>query len=180
MRWWRTGKHVVLQSMGSQRVGHEWVTEQQQKQFWRSEVSNQDVGWAEFLLGVFHKNLFLCLFQVLDIIHIPWPMAPSLHHSNLFLPLSHLLLVTLVLLPPSLEYRRHGFDPWSGKIPHAARQLNPCAPTTEPTYHNYWRPQALKPVPWNKRSHCNEKPLLTAIRESPSAATKTQHRHINK
>ena len=28
-RWWRTGKPGVLQSMGSQRVGHNWVTEQQ-------------------------------------------------------------------------------------------------------------------------------------------------------
>ena len=26
-RWWRTGKPGILQSMGSQRVGHEWVTE---------------------------------------------------------------------------------------------------------------------------------------------------------
>ena len=25
--WWRTGKPGVLQSMGSQRVGHDWVTE---------------------------------------------------------------------------------------------------------------------------------------------------------
>ena len=28
-RWWRTGKLGMLQSMGSQRVGHDWVTEQQ-------------------------------------------------------------------------------------------------------------------------------------------------------
>ena len=28
--WWRTGKPGVLQSMGSQRVGHNWATEQQQ------------------------------------------------------------------------------------------------------------------------------------------------------
>ena len=27
-RWWRTGRPGVLQSMGSQRVGHNWVTEQ--------------------------------------------------------------------------------------------------------------------------------------------------------
>ena len=27
---------------------------------------------------------------------------------------------------------RHGFEPWSGKIPHAAEQLSPCATTTEP------------------------------------------------
>ena len=29
-RWWRTGKPGVLRSMGSQRVGHNWATEQQQ------------------------------------------------------------------------------------------------------------------------------------------------------
>ena len=29
-RWWRTGKPGVLQSMGSQRAGHSWATEQQQ------------------------------------------------------------------------------------------------------------------------------------------------------
>ena len=31
----------------------------------------------------------------------------------------------------------HGFEPWSGKIPHAAEQLSPCATTTEPTCRNY-------------------------------------------
>ena len=29
-KWWRTGKPGMFQSMGSQRVGHDWVTEQQQ------------------------------------------------------------------------------------------------------------------------------------------------------
>ena len=29
MRWWRTGKPGVLQSMALQRVGHDWATEQQ-------------------------------------------------------------------------------------------------------------------------------------------------------
>ena len=29
-RWWRTGKPGVLESMGSQRVGHDWATEQRQ------------------------------------------------------------------------------------------------------------------------------------------------------
>ena len=28
-RWWKTGKPGMLQSMGSERVGHDWVTEQQ-------------------------------------------------------------------------------------------------------------------------------------------------------
>ena len=30
-RWWRTRKPCMLQSMGLQRVGHDWVTEQQQQ-----------------------------------------------------------------------------------------------------------------------------------------------------
>ena len=30
-RWWRTGKPSILQSMGLQRAGHFWATEQQQK-----------------------------------------------------------------------------------------------------------------------------------------------------
>ena len=30
-RWWRTGKPGVLYSMGSQRVRHDWATEQQQQ-----------------------------------------------------------------------------------------------------------------------------------------------------
>ena len=32
-RWWRIEKPVVLQSMGLQRVGHDWVTEQQQQDY---------------------------------------------------------------------------------------------------------------------------------------------------
>ena len=33
---------------------------------------------------------------------------------------------------PACKCSRHGFDPWSGKIPHAVEQLNPCASTLEP------------------------------------------------
>ena len=63
-----------------------------------------------------------------------------------------------------------------------------CPP--EPESHSYWarvlqllKPTHLEPVLHNKRSHRNEKPShhnkeqppLTATRESPRAATKTQH-----
>ena len=30
------------------------------------------------------------------------------------------------------QCRGHGFEPWSGKISHAAEQLSPCATATEP------------------------------------------------
>ena len=44
---------------------------------------------------------------------------------------------TPVVKTPSFHCRGHGFDPWSGKIPHAVEQLSPCATTTEPASHNY-------------------------------------------
>ena len=33
------------------------------------------------------------------------------------------------------QRRGHGFDPWTGKIPHASEQLSPCV-------HNYWSQHA--------------------------------------
>ena len=71
----------------------------------------------------------------------------------------------------------HGFEPWSGKIPHAAEQLGPWATITEPA--------RLEPVLRNKRGHDNERPAhrdeewppLAATRESPRTETKTQHSH---
>ena len=70
----------------------------------------------------------------------------------------------------SCRCRRHGFEPWSGKIPLATERLSPCATTlgpvlwswgaetAEPTCHNCWSLCALEPVLRNKRGHCNEKP----------------------
>ena len=49
------------------------------------------------------------------------------------------------------QYRGHGFEPWSGKIPHAAEQLGPWAKTTEPA--------RLEPVLCNKRGCDSERPM---------------------
>ena len=73
--------------------------------------------------------------------------------------------------------RGHGFEPWSGRVPHAAEQLGPWATTAEPA--------RLEPVLRNKRGHDSERPvhhdeewpLLAATRESPRTETKTQHSH---
>ena len=35
-------------------------------------------------------------------------------------------------LSSACQCRGHGFNPWSGKIPHAEEQLSPCTTTTEP------------------------------------------------
>ena len=67
-------------------------------------------------------------------------------------------------------------DPWSGKIPHATKQLSPCTTTIEPVLHG-------------KGSHCNEEPAHPNWRVDPAhptqrkahAAAKTQHgQEINK
>ena len=67
------------------------------------------------------------------------------------------------------QCRGHGFEPWSGKIPHAVEQLGPWATTTEPA--------RLEPVLRNKRGRYSEWPPLAATRESPRTETKTQHSH---
>ena len=73
------------------------------------------------------------------------------------------------------QCRGHGFEPWSGRIPHAAEQLGPWATTTEPA--------RLEHVLRNKRGRNSERPAhrdnewppLAATRESPRTETKTQH-----
>ena len=73
------------------------------------------------------------------------------------------------------QCRGHGFEPGSGKIPHAAEQLGPWATITEPA--------RLEPVLHNKRGRDSERPAhrdeewppLAATGESPRTETKTQH-----
>ena len=73
------------------------------------------------------------------------------------------------------QCRGQGFEPWSGKIPHAAEQLGPWATITGPA--------RLEPVLRNKRGRDSERPAhrdeewppLSATGESPHTETKTQH-----
>ena len=55
------------------------------------------------------------------------------------------------------QCRGHGFEPWSGKIPHAAEQLSPWATITEPA--------RLEPVLRNKRGH--DRGPRTAMKSGP-------------
>ena len=73
------------------------------------------------------------------------------------------------------QRRGHGFEPWSGRVPHAAERLGPWATITEPA--------RLEPVLRNKRGRDSERPAhrdeewppLATTRESPHTETKTQH-----
>ena len=72
------------------------------------------------------------------------------------------------------QCRGHGFEPWSGRISHAAEQLGPWVTTTEPAH--------LEPVLRNRRGRDSERPThrdeewppLAATGESPLTERKTQ------
>ena len=91
---------------------------------------------------------------------------------------------------PACQCRRHGFDPWSGKIPHAPEQLGSCPATAGS--RNCWRLRALEPALSSKKSPwwdaCSlqrEQPLLAAMRRKPQqrwrpSTTKSQWIKIRK
>ena len=98
------------------------------------------------------------------------------------------------------QCRKHEFDPWPRKIPHAMEQLSPCTTTIEPvlwspgattTEHkccDHWSPcptahtlQQEKPPQWEKPVQLNEEqPVLTATRQSLHTASKTAELKTNK
>ena len=82
--WWWTGKPGVLQSMGSQRVGHDWVTELN----WRKTL---DLEFIELLrcgfrvlsnLEIFYP-LFNCIFFYLHLPPLGSPLICVLSCLNL-------------------------------------------------------------------------------------------------
>ena len=95
------------------------------------------------------------------------------------------------------QCRGHGFDPWSGRIPHAAGQRSPCA-TAEPALwspwaaaagpmcHGCWSPRATtagacapgarapqreRPPQWEAWAPRWRVPLLAAAEGGPRVAT---------
>ena len=58
------------------------------------------------------------------------------------------------------QCRGHRFEPWSGKIPHAAEQLSLCATTTEPAYRAC-EPRLLSPwaTTTGKKKKSKENPM---------------------
>ena len=74
-------------------------------------------------------NIYFLLLKIIDIPGLPW------WHSG---------------WKSACQCRGHGFEPWSGKIPHAAEQLGPWATVTEPA--------RLEPVLGNKRGRDSERP----------------------
>ena len=89
---------------------------------------------------------------------------------------------------PPADEGGHRFEPWSGKIPHATRQLGLCATATEPACPSpravtteAWAPRAStlqqeKPPQWEARALLLERsPCSLQLGNSLRTATKTQH-----
>ena len=55
-------------------------------------------------------------------------------------------LVAQWLKESTCQCRGHGFEPWSGKTPHATEQLSPRATTTEARAPRACAPQQEKPL----------------------------------
>ena len=74
-RWWGTERPGVLQSMRSQRVGHDWVTEQQQQQLLMLTLH---------LLCFWHcsKHAF-CIYLLIESSTTLWDMVFILRMRNL-------------------------------------------------------------------------------------------------
>ena len=78
------------------------------------------------------------------------------------------------------QCRGHGFEPWSGRISHAAERLGPWAAAAEPA--------RLEPVLRNERGRDGERPAhrgeegppLAAAGGSSRTEAKTQHSQKNK
>ena len=85
------------------------------------------------------------------------------------------------------QCRRHGFDPWSGKIPHAVEQLSqrittiepvlqsPGATITEPMCCHNWSPCAREPALHNNKNHLKEVHTLQ-LKSTPLASLLS---HVN-
>ena len=120
-------------------------------------------------------------------IHLPWIFLLNFRHLNKSWRFWTSLMVHWIGI--RLPIQGQGFNPWSGKVPHAVEQQSLCTTTTEacvlslpwvtntePVCHNYWglHAQSLHPATrihhTEQPVHCNEKqPPLTATREKARA-----------
>ena len=99
--WWRTGKLGVLQSMGSQRVGCDWATEQQQQHSTESRCfqspkihsSNNTQSFKSYIMFLFCLKCFPLLKAKSNLNKVPTyafmnKASISLTFSHFTLPLS--------------------------------------------------------------------------------------------
>ena len=62
-RWWGTGRPGMLQSMGSQRVEHDWATEQQKQQHFVSQGEIELDVWLQVILFMILRKVYVILLM---------------------------------------------------------------------------------------------------------------------
>ena len=109
--WRWTGKPGVLQSMGSQRAGHDWGTEQQQRHNYDTIMStslkHKNFAWIILSSPFRQSSEMLCLLIVSNLSLQIFPEVTSVRLSLDF-PGS------LMIRTPQLHCIGHEFDSWSG------------------------------------------------------------------
>ena len=82
-RWWRTGKPGVLQSMASQRVGHDWATEQEQVNVEDGSMDKTRLSFILFL-GFARSSLLLCGLSLVAVSEGQSPVVAWASHCSGF------------------------------------------------------------------------------------------------
>ena len=119
------------------RIGKSIETENKLSSHWRL-VGGKNGEWL--LMGTGFLWGMMKLFWNHTVVMVPYPCEYSKTHWIVHFKLVNLGLPWWRSGWSSCRCKGHRFDPWSGKIPHAAEQLSPCATTTEPACHSYWSP----------------------------------------
>ena len=79
------------------------------------------------------------------------------------------------------QYRRHRFDPWSGKIPHAAGHLSLCTTTTESMHPRAHALQQEKPPQWEAQAlRLESSPHSPQLQKNPGSNKDSAQTKIKK
>ena len=104
--------------------------------------------WTSFLLtSIIHETVTLVRGLCLFTIYQYYSRRKDESHLFHIWKYDHLFKMLAVIGLPwwhsgwesACQFRGHGFEPWSGRIPHAAEQLGLCTTAAEPVL---WSPRA--------------------------------------
>ena len=120
-------------------------------------------GWQHSEHRAFEHKCAKLIKNTLFKIHVFWKVLDfsKNKHCYIFFKLTHHYISEKINIPtfkcvlwgfPGGQCRGHGFEPWSGKIPHAAEQLSQCATTTKAHAPRAHAPQQEKPLQWEART----------------------------
>ena len=142
-RWYRTGKTGMLQSIGLQRVGHDWVTEQQKNKMYST------LKYKFHKVILFSQKSFVKLYWM----HIPWANLISVQHNLTELDSNPPTVIVLLLSPicyiilVSHPHTNYLFTESSFSISTKSRSGLWCLPVFVCKYSHGWF-QANMTSPW--------------------------------